>query len=159
MKRILFLPILITVLFAISSCSSDKELTNWDVETMTMTDGEDVNIANTMILSTSYSPRFKETICTLSKSHGFKWIDTYYVWRDDKLYESKYSPYKYENEEDSVTNKIERTKNIFWQKKMISVDKEPSYSVINLGNDRIKLVYIDGSVAYTFKKADNVIRL
>lgn len=159
MKRISILLLLVVGLMAISSCSSDNELTYWDVETMTMSDGEEVSIANMMVFTTSYEPRFNETVCTLSKSRGLDWIETYFVWRDDKLFESKYSPYKYLNKKDPVTNKITKTKNVMWQEKIISVDKEPTYSVVNLGNGWIKLVLIGGDVSYTFKNAGSTINL
>lgn len=159
MRRLLFVILaMLGISIMLTSCKVEySDLSIWGSETMTF-DGDTVDIKYKMNYEEYYDSYLEETICVLSKSlGGGEWLDTYFVRKDDKLYESKYCLSKYLIKKDAVTGKTTRTKNIFWQKRVITIEDSPEYSVVQKG-DRLELTYNSGT-KYCFLKKNNSISL
>ena len=89
----------------LSSCKDEyANRSIWSSESMTMSDGETVPIKNLMVYDEYYDSHLGETVCSLSKSlGGGEWLPTYFVRKDNKLYESKYCPFKKLMKKDAVS--------------------------------------------------------
>ena len=153
MKRILLLSaILFLGMSVLSSCKDEyANRSIWSSESMTMDDGMVVSIKYMMVYDEYYDSHLGETVCSLNSEYtDGEWIPTYYVRKGDKLYESKYCPFKYLTKKDAMTGKITHPKNELWQKKILSCENTPSYT-IKQKEQRLELIDESGTV-YLFIK-------
>ena len=104
-----------------------------------------------MVYDEYFDSHLGETVCSLTKSiGGGEWLPTYYVRKENKLFESKYCPFKYLMVKDPVSGKVSHPKNEFWTKNVLSVESTPTYTVKQDGA-KLDLMMEDGTT-YSFTK-------
>lgn len=151
MKRSIYILFALLGLFVVlSSCTKKSEMIFWDGVSMTMKNGETVELPSPILYNECYESHWGDTICSLTRFYRGEDFDTYYVRKDSKLYECSLYPYKYIITKDKLTGKMNKKKNPAWDLPL-SYSKVPSYECKQDG-DFFKLIQ-DGGVIFTFKRS------